>query len=334
MQAALVDLEDVRGNAAEGIHGASAGGIWQAVIWGFAGVKLTEQGPVATPQLPPGWTRLKFKLHWRGKWHEFDLKTESGTIKDEMNNPNNDSNLTVFSMHPPSSMPHSFDIQGVIFDLDGVLTDTAEYHYRAWQRLADEEGLPFDRQANEALRGVSRRESLLHIVDNKPYTEAQLQEMMDRKNHYYVDSIQNISPANLLPGALELLDELRKAGIKTAIGSGSKNARLALDKLGIADRIDVIADGYSVQRPKPAPDLFLYAANLVGLKPAQCIVVEDAAAGIESAIASGMWAVGLGPIERVNAAHVVLPSLEGITWAELQAKLRIVLQKSEPIVSC
>jgi kojibiose phosphorylase len=290
MQAALVDLEDLRGNTADGIHGASAGGVWQAVVFGFGGFQLTETGPVVTPHLPPSWTRLHFKIHWRGDWHEFDLRP----------------------------CP---DIRGVIFDLDGVLTDTAEFHYRAWQRLADEEGLPFNRQANEALRGVSRRESLMQIVADRQFPETKIQEMMDRKNHYYVESIQNITPADLLPGALTLLDELRQAGIKIAIGSASKNARMVVEKLGIADRVDAIADGYSVQHPKPAPDLFLFAANQLRLESRQCVVVEDAAAGIEAALAAGMWAVGLGPAYRVGAAHVVLPSLEGITWADLRTKL-------------
>jgi len=336
MQAALVDLEDVRGNAADGIHGASAGGVWQAVVFGFGGFQLTETGPVATPHLPPNWTRLKFRIHWRGDWHEFDLHPAQQGDKEEKEDkvtrgilqssplvplaPNPHSVGTPSSPSPLSSLASPAQIRGVIFDLDGVLTDTAEFHYRAWQRLADEEGLPFNRQANEALRGVSRRESLMRIIGDRQFSEAQIQEMMDRKNRYYVESIQDITSADLLPGALALLDELRQAGIKTAIGSASKNARTVMEKLGIADHVDAIADGYSVQRPKPAPDLFLFAANQLGLEPRQCVVVEDAAAGIEAALAAGMWTVGLGPAERVGAAHVVLPSLEGVTWADLRAK--------------
>jgi len=319
MQAALVDIEDVRNNAYEGIHGASAGGTWQAVVFGFGGIKLAENGPVAQPHLPPGWQRLKFKLHWRGEWHEFDLSPtqETSEVREDQGDQGNKEAIS-----PPSPITHSPDIHGVIFDLDGVLTDTAEYHYLGWQKLADEEGLPFDRQANEALRGVSRRESLLLIVGNKQYSEVQLQEMMDRKNRYYTEFIQNISPADLLPGALTLLEELRQAGIKIAIGSASKNARPVVEKLGIANRIDVLADGYSVERPKPAPDLFLYAAKQLGLEPVQCVVIEDAAAGIEAALAGGMWAVGLGPVERVGAAHVVFPSLANVHWADLLAKLK------------
>ena len=314
-QAVLVDLEDTRGNASEGIHGASAGGIWQAVVWGFGGVQITETGPVAHPHLPPSWTRLKFKLRWHDQWHEFDLKNEThsaDTTETIMTNPTDSST----SVNQSSS-----DIRGFIFDLDGVLTDTAEFHYRAWQRLADEEGLPFDRQANEALRGVSRRESLLKIVGDRPYSDAKLQEMMDRKNHYYVESIQDIAPGDLLPGALDLLTELRQAGIKIALGSASKNARPVVEKLGIAELMDAIADGYSVAQPKPAPDLFLFAAQELGLQPAECVVVEDATAGIEAAIAAGMRSIGLGPVDRVGAADMVLPDLKDIHWSDLQAKL-------------
>jgi len=297
LQAAMVDLEDVRGNAIHGIHGASAGGLWQTVVFGFGGVKFGENGPMANPHLPPGWTRLQFKLHWRGHWHEFDLRPPEGE-----------------GSAPP-------DIRGVIFDLDGVLTDTAEFHYRSWQKLADEEGMVFSRQANEALRGLSRRDSLMRIVGFREFSEEKIQEMMERKNRYYMEFIQEINPANLLPGALALLEELRLFGIKVAIGSASKNAKTVIKQLGIADRVDVIADGYSVEHSKPAPDLFLYAADQLGLKSAQCVVIEDAASGVEAALAANMWAVGLGPTERVGAAHVVLPSLEGISWADLRAKL-------------
>jgi beta-phosphoglucomutase len=215
-------------------------------------------------------------------------------------------------------------IRGVIFDLDGVLTDTAEYHYRAWQKLADEERLPFNRQANEALRGVARRESLMHIIGNRQYPDSQIQEMMDRKNRYYVESIEDITPKDLFPGVLQLFDDLKQAGIKIAIGSASKNARMVVQKLGIGDKVDAIADGYSVDRPKPAPDLFLFAANLLGLQPSQCVVVEDAAAGVEAALTAGMLAVGIGPESRVGNAHVVLPDFSGVRWHDLQAKLSVI----------
>ncbi|MEH1859197.1 MAG: beta-phosphoglucomutase [Nostoc sp.] len=343
MRALMVDLEDNRGNTNDGIHGASAGGIWQAVIFGFGGIQLTENGPVANPHLPPGWTRLKFKLHWRGKWHDFDLHEGVGTGEQGSRGAGEQGSRgeVAVSFSPPplrsfAPLPLMPDaqspipnIQGFIFDLDGVLTDTAELHYLAWKKLADEEGIPFNREANEALRGVSRRASLMLIIADRPYSEAQIEEMMERKNRYYVEFIQNMTPQDLLPGAIALLDELRQADIKIGIGSASKNARTVLERLGIADKVDAIADGYSVQEPKPAPDLFLYAAKQLGIEPEQSVVVEDAAAGVEAALAAGMWAVGLGPVERVGAAHIVLPGLAGIKWADLREQLSNISRQKQ-----
>ncbi|EKQ69440.1 beta-phosphoglucomutase [Leptolyngbyaceae cyanobacterium JSC-12] len=297
MRSALVDLADVRGNAAEGIHAASAGGVWQAVVFGFGGVHLTANGPVAAPTLPNGWTRLAFNLMWKGQIYEFDWR--SPVVVEP----------TSTSQLPP--------IQAVIFDLDGVITDTSEFHYQGWQRLADEVGIPFNREMNESLRGVSRRESLQRILNGRSVSAIQFQEMMDRKNRYYLELIRTITPDQLLPGVADLLTELRDAGIKIALGSSSKNAPEVLHRLGIVDYMDAIADGNSVTQSKPAPDVFLHAARQLGIAPEHCVVIEDAASGIEAAIRAGMWAVGLGSVERVKDAHVMFPSLAGVHWADL-----------------
>ena len=202
-----------------------------------------------------------------------------------------------------------------------MLTDTSEYHYRGWKQLADEEGIAFDRQANEAMRGLARRDSLLHLLGDVSIPEADIQAMMARKNSYYEAFIQDLSPADLLPGVLPLLEELQAAGIKIAIGSSSKNAHLVTKLLGIGDRIAAISDGYSVDRHKPAPDVFLHAAMQLGLDPSECVVVEDAAAGVEAGLAAGMWVVGLGPVERFAAAHVIRDSLANSSWSDLLAAI-------------
>ena len=210
-------------------------------------------------------------------------------------------------------------LQGFIFDLDGVLTDTAEYHFRAWQKLAKEEGIPFTRQDNEALRGVPRRESLMLVLNGRSYPEEKIQQMLVRKNDDYLDFIRQITPADLLPGAKELLLELRQAGLKAAVGSSSKNAPEVIARLEIGNLLDAIADGYSVTRAKPAPDLFLYAAARLELPPESCVVVEDAAAGVDAAIAGGFHTIGLGPQDRVGHAQVVFPSLAGISLKQILA---------------
>ena len=208
-------------------------------------------------------------------------------------------------------------IKGFIFDLDGVITDTAEYHYRGWKRLADEEGLPFTREENEHLRGVPRRESLMLILKDRLYPEEKILEMMDRKNSYYLAFIKEITPTDLLPGARELLEEIHLAGLKNALGSASKNAREVIERLGIRDLFDAVSDGLSVERQKPAPDLFLHAASQLGLSPSECVVVEDAAAGVEAARGGGFRTIGLGPRARVGQAEVIFPSLAGVRLADL-----------------
>ena len=158
-------------------------------------------------------------------------------------------------------------IRAFIFDLDGVITDTAEYHFRGWKRLADDEGLSFSREDTEHLRGIPRRESLMLILKDRVYPEAKILEMMERKNNYYLEFIKEISPRDLLPGAKDLLEEIHGAGLKNALGSASKNASEVLDRLGIRFLFDAISDGYSVERQKPAPDLFLHAARQLNLLP-------------------------------------------------------------------
>ncbi len=214
-------------------------------------------------------------------------------------------------------------IKAFIFDLDGVLTDTAEYHYRGWKRLADEIDVPFTRDDNEALRGIPRRESLLLILKERQYSEEEILEMMERKNRYYLEFIRDITPRDLLPGARELLEEIRAAGLKSALGSASKNATEVIERLGIADLLDTVADGHSVKVQKPAPDLFLYAATQLGLKPSECVVVEDAAAGIEAARAGGFLSIGIGPRERVAKADLILPNLDGVHLSDLLDRLSL-----------
>ncbi len=193
-----------------------------------------------------------------------------------------------------------------IFDLDGVLVDTAEYHYRAWKQIADEIGAPFDRRKNERLRGVPRMRSLEIIVEDLPVKPANMDELAARKNAAYVEMIKQVTPADLLPGARALLDALKTGGIRIALGSSSKNARAVLDRLGITSWFDAIVDGYGFKRAKPAPDIFLNGARLLGIEPRRCVVVEDAASGIEAAKAAGMFAVGIARDEPLPGADLIV----------------------------
>jgi len=159
------------------------------------------------------------------------------------------------------------------------------------------------------------------ILKDRHYPEEKVQEMMERKNNYYLELVHGIRPKDLLSGARELLEEIHAAGMKSAVGSASKNAREVIQRLGIESLLDAVADGNSVEHQKPAPDLFLYAAELLELSPEECVVVEDAAAGIEAGRAGGFRTIGLGPVERVGEADIMLTSLEG---AKLESVLSLL----------
>lgn len=195
-------------------------------------------------------------------------------------------------------------IKAVIFDLDGVIVSTDEYHYQAWLHIAKEEGIPFDREVNEALRGVSRMESLEIMLRNssKSYSEQEKLSMAERKNTMYRQLLDQLSPSHILPGVLPLLDALKAAGIKIAIGSSSKNARTILNKINLAHVFDAIVDGTDIQNSKPHPEVFLTAAQRLGVEPADCLVVEDAEAGIDAAAAADMKSLGVGFAARYAKA--------------------------------
>lgn len=214
------------------------------------------------------------------------------------------------------------NIRGFIFDLDGVLTDTAVYHYQAWKALADSEGVEFDWEINHRLRGVSRRASMDIIFKDRDWPEEIIREKMARKNRMYQDLISGMTPEDILPGVRCLLQDLRDAGMQIGLGSASKNARTVLRAIGLESAMDVIGDGASVSRGKPAPDLFLFVAGEMGLQPESCVVIEDAQAGIEAANQAGMWSVGIGSPERLTGADVVYEGLEGLTLEKILIDLK------------
>lgn len=210
-------------------------------------------------------------------------------------------------------------LKGFIFDLDGVITDTAEYHYLGWKKLADEEGMEFDREFNEKFRGVSRMEclDLLLEANDRKVTPKERQELADRKNNYYREYLKNITEDNLLEGIRDILNRLNREGYKMAIASASKNTKIVVDKLNIEDIFETISDGYSVKNSKPAPDLFLHTADKLGLKPEECVVFEDAKAGIDAALAAHMTAVGIGPKSRVGHAHYRFDKVKDIDLEQI-----------------
>ncbi|HHY09533.1 MAG TPA: beta-phosphoglucomutase [Firmicutes bacterium] len=213
-------------------------------------------------------------------------------------------------------------IKAVIFDLDGVVVSTDEYHYRAWAKLAAEEGIYFDREINERLRGVSRLACLEIILERakRSYTQREKERLAARKNSYYRSLLADLSPADILPGVLDLLAKLKDLGYKTAIGSASKNAPLILAKIELSESFDAVVDGNSITKSKPDPQVFLLAAELLEVEPAACVVIEDAKAGIDAALAAGMRAVGVGSAANYAKAHLRAENLAALDFEELMRR--------------
>jgi beta-phosphoglucomutase len=212
-------------------------------------------------------------------------------------------------------------IKACIFDLDGVLVDTAVYHYKAWKRLANEMGFDFTEHQNEQLKGVSRMASLDLVLgwgNITDKTEAEKEELATRKNLWYTEMINQMTPDEILNGAEEFVQSCRDAGIKTAIGSASKNTPIILAKLQLATLFDAVIDGNSVSKAKPDPEVFLKGAEALGVAPADCVVFEDAVAGVEAAKNGGMKAVGIGSPDMLNEADVVVSGLDKFTLAMLE----------------
>lgn len=206
-----------------------------------------------------------------------------------------------------------------IFDLDGVLVDTAVYHYQAWKKLANSLGFDFTHAQNEQLKGVNRMRSLDKILawGDIEKSDAEKEELAALKNTWYVDMISKMSPTEVLPGSLELLQELKDKGIKIALGSASKNSGLILEKTNLTHFFDAIVDGNAVTSSKPDPEVFLKGAELLHTPAENCIVFEDAAAGVEAAIAAHMAVVGVGTAENLPGADLIVKDLSGVTVTQL-----------------
>lgn len=210
----------------------------------------------------------------------------------------------------------TLDIRGIIFDMDGVISDTAELHYQSWQRLADEEGVAFSYATYLKMLGTTRDENLRIFTQNLSVDETTRQIWMARKNAYFQEMAQSLTPQDALPGVVPLLDEIAASDLAVAVGSSSRNVRLVLGKLGLLDRFAVIGDGNSIVNSKPAPDIFLWVAGGLGISPQHVLVIEDSPKGVQGALTGGFHAVGVGKAD-LSAAHHHLPSLEGVSLNDL-----------------
>lgn len=222
------------------------------------------------------------------------------------------------------------NIKACIFDLDGVIVDTAKYHFKAWRKLANEFGIDFSEKENEKLKGVSRAESLNLILSWGGITieDEKKTALTDRKNEWYLEHIAKMTPNEILPGVKLFLDGLKKRGIRIGLGSASKNAPKILEQVGLGDFFETIVDGNQVVNSKPHPEVFLKGASYLDVLPSQCIVFEDAEKGVEAALEGGMMAVGVGSEEVLGHAHFVIPNFKDLDFDVL---LEILNEKMSPI---
>jgi beta-phosphoglucomutase len=214
-------------------------------------------------------------------------------------------------------------IKGILFDLDGVIVDTAVFHYAAWRRMANELGFDIDEEFNETLKGISRMDSINRILAKGGVViyEEEILKLAAKKNEWYLESVDKMTTENILPGISELIAQIKSNGLKMALGSASKNAPRILEKIGLIKQFDALVDGNSVKRSKPDPEVFLKGAEALGLKNKECLVVEDAFAGIEAAHSAGMKAIGIGTEENLPNADLILTSFENQNLLELLKKL-------------
>ncbi len=209
-------------------------------------------------------------------------------------------------------------MKAVIFDLDGVITDTASYHYKAWKKLAASLGIEIDEQFNEELKGISRMESLERILSKgnklEQYSQEEIEKLADQKNEEYKELINGLTSADILPGILPFLEELQANAIKIALASASKNAPFILEKLEINQYFDTIVDPASLKKGKPAPEIFLKAAEQLDVPYADCVGIEDAPAGVEAINAASMVSIGIGSCSQLGNADLVLSTTEKLKY--------------------
>ncbi|WP_191017980.1 beta-phosphoglucomutase [Treponema zioleckii] len=320
-----MDIDDVNGNSRDGIHTACMAGSWMSVVYGFAGFEDYGGKYSFNPHLPEGWKKLRFALSIRSAVVDVELTREKALYSlREGSEP-----LTLthrneeFTLRAGEEKSFSLKnkLSAVLFDLDGVVTDTAPLHFAAWKKMADEEGLKFDLEMNKKLLGISREASLEVILKENGVTWSNEKKASwcIKKNEIYKDSLLTLSEKDILPGIKKLLIDLKTHGVRAALASSSKNAPAILERLGLTDYFCAIADAAKVQKSKPEPDLFLEAAERSESWYTDCIGVEDAESGVKAIKKASMKAVGIETTVQLPEADLRLSSTASLTYEKLVA---------------
>lgn len=331
MDGLRVDLDDRHANTSHGAHMAAMAGSWLALTWGFGGLRPQAGRLHFDPILPPAWRSYRFGVVWKHRriavavdGHAAHYTLVEGAPLD-IEHAGEPAQLREGATISRALVDHAEGVareaqaaarfprrfQAIVFDLDGVLANTAPLHQAAWKRLADELGLPWDDDLGEKLKGVDRAASLELVLGKVAgqYSPAQKRQLAERKNGYYRHAIASISGADLLPGALQALRAARGAGLKIALASASRSAGELVERMGIGEFFDHIVDASAVTRAKPDPEIFRCAAAALGVDPAACLGIEDAQAGVAAIKSAGMAALGIGDARVLREADAVLPDL-------------------------
>ncbi len=344
MKTVRMDLDDMHGNSRDGIHTAAMAGSWLAVVYGFAGFRdrsTSERGIRYSfnPRLPAGWRRLAFSLQFGPSRLSIDIGTKAVrySLESASRGDGGRGRPETFtflhkkqkiSLKTGESALVSLEpvLKAAILDLDGVVTDTARYHYLAWKRLGDDNGWQVDEELNERLKGVARMEALEVILNHNGVSlpEGEKYELAERKNAYYRELLKGLRPDDILPGMKSLLLGLGQRGVKRVLASASRNAPAIIDRLGLGPIpgpfFDGIADPGAVVCGKPDPELFLLAADIAVVGPEDCVGIEDAQAGINAIKDAGMKALGVG--KGLEGADLVIGSTADITVETLERLVR------------
>ena len=309
-----IDMKDHSGNTRDGLHIANMGGAYLSVVYGFGGYRIAEDGVRLFPLLPEGWDTLSFPLKVQGSRIRVSADRAGCTLALLEGDP---VELTVFDTRvwvTKASARVKRAVRGVIFDLDGVVTDTARYHFQAWSRIAAELGIPFDEEKNERFKGVSRAAcmDLLLELGGRSMTQEEKQTWAARKNGYYLQELEALSPDDILPGIGFCLSALRKRGVPVALFSVSRNTDRILQKLRLTDVFDAVVTGNDIAQSKPHFEGYLLAAERLNVDHRLCLMVEDAEAGLAGARDLSMRTIGIGPLIEQSGADVVLPDTSAL----------------------
>ncbi|OGV55060.1 MAG: beta-phosphoglucomutase [Lentisphaerae bacterium GWF2_50_93] len=326
--ASRLDLDDLNKSTHEGLHISSMAGSWTNIVSGFGGMSVTDECIIFNPILPEAWKDYSFRITYQGSVIQVKVDRKQSCYqvlhgKDvKARIKGKDYIISGKSLSVP--LDEKFlkrpRLQAVIFDLDGVVVDTAKYHFLAWKELSEKEGIYFDERINERLKGVGRMDSLKIILEksSRKYSEKEMSELADRKNKAYVKMLDRVTPHDLLPGIMDLFEELKNNKIKIALCSASRNSQLILEKLKVQKYFDVVVTGNDVRLSKPDPEGVLLAAAKLRIRPANCVVIEDAQAGVAAAVNAGMRSMGIGYKMDLHEADSVLSSTKYLDLEKLK----------------